>query len=63
MKTMTDLGWMNEQGETERRIIARREECHKKGHTMKTVNVGMYGTIHDTSCLECGYVFHTDSGD
>jgi hypothetical protein len=62
--TMTDLGWLNAGGETERKINEARNKCMQAKHAIEPPsNEGGYGTVHTVHCDVCGYSYHWDSGD
>lgn len=62
---MTDLGWLNQGGETAQKIDVAEAECRAAGHKRKSYDNGpaMRGMDHIVECGTCDYLYHWDSSD
>lgn len=63
MKLLTNLGTLNEGGNTARTINMAVDACRALKHKRNETNEGANGTWHTVSCDACGYAYQYDSGD
>jgi hypothetical protein len=62
MKTLQDLGWINNWKETPEIVIKCKEAKHKTINEDQGSTPGRgYNTV--TICETCGYIYHCDSSD